>query len=85
MPVRSRRIDIVDETFVDAAPALVRGQLDDPAWADQVWPHVQRQVVRDRGLKGVVDPASAYFCKHPRTQMTDDLAHEAVEEFIRAA
>ncbi|WP_174290832.1 inositol-3-phosphate synthase [Sphingomonas bacterium] len=43
------------------------------------------KIARDRGLKGVVDPASAYFCKHPRTQMTDDLAHEAVEEFIRAA
>ena len=43
------------------------------------------KIARDRGLKGVVDPASAYFCKHPRTQMTDDLAHEAVEQFIRAA
>ena len=43
------------------------------------------KIARDRGLKGVVDPASAYFCKHPRTQMTDDLAHEAVEEFIKAA
>ena len=43
------------------------------------------KIARDRGLRGVVDPASAYFCKHPRTQMTDDLAHEAVEEFIKAA
>ena len=43
------------------------------------------KIARDRGLKGVIDPASAYFCKHPRTQMTDDLAHEAVEDFIRAA
>ena len=43
------------------------------------------KIASDRGLKGVVDPASAYFCKHPRTQMTDDLAHEAVEQFIRAA
>jgi hypothetical protein len=51
--VRSRRIDIVDETFVDAAPALVRAQLDDDDWADRVWPHVRRQVARDRGLKGV--------------------------------
>lgn len=43
------------------------------------------KIARDRGVKGVVDPASAYFCKHPRTQMTDDLAHEAVEQFIKAA
>ena len=43
------------------------------------------KIARDRGIKGVVDPASAYFCKHPRKQMTDDLAHEAVEQFIRAA
>ena len=43
------------------------------------------KIARDRGLKGVVDPASAYFCKHPRKQMTDDLAQIAVEEFIKAA
>ena len=39
----------------------------------------------DRGIAGVIDPASAYFCKHPRTQMTDDLAQIAVEDFIKAA
>ena len=38
----------------------------------------------DRGLGGPIDGASAYFCKHPRTQMTDDLAQVAVEEFIAA-
>ena len=43
------------------------------------------KIARDRGLKGVVDPASAYFCKHPRHQMTDDLAQIAVEDFIKAA
>jgi myo-inositol-1-phosphate synthase len=43
------------------------------------------KLARDRGLKGPVDAASAYFCKHPRTQMTDDLAQAAVEEFIKAA
>lgn len=51
--VRPRRIDIVDETFVDADPALVRAQLDDASWADLVWPHVDRRVARDRGPKGV--------------------------------
>ncbi|HVF95615.1 MAG TPA: inositol-3-phosphate synthase [Sphingomonas sp.] len=43
------------------------------------------KIAKDRGLRGVVDPASAYFCKHPRNQMTDDLAQIAVEDFIKAA
>ncbi|PCD03397.1 inositol-3-phosphate synthase [Sphingomonas spermidinifaciens] len=43
------------------------------------------RIARDRGLAGVIDPASAYFCKHPRTQMTDDMARIAVERFIEAA
>jgi len=42
-------------------------------------------IAKDRGVAGVIDPASAYFCKHPRTQMTDDLAQIAVEDFIKAA
>lgn len=43
------------------------------------------KIARDRGLAGVIDPASAYFCKHPRAQMTDDLARSALERFIKAA
>ena len=43
------------------------------------------KIARDRGQGGVIDPASAYFCKHPRTQMTDDLAQVEVEKFIAAA
>ena len=43
------------------------------------------KIARDRGQGGVIDPASAYFCKHPRTQMTDDLAQLEVEKFIAAA
>jgi myo-inositol-1-phosphate synthase len=42
------------------------------------------KIARDRGLAGPIDAASAYFCKHPRTQMTDDLAQRAVEDFIAA-
>jgi myo-inositol-1-phosphate synthase len=38
----------------------------------------------DRGLGGPIHPASAYFCKHPPIQMTDDLAQLAVEQFIAA-
>jgi myo-inositol-1-phosphate synthase len=41
------------------------------------------KVAKDRGIGGPIHPASAYFCKHPPVQMTDDLAHEALEEFIR--
>ncbi|HEY9280501.1 MAG TPA: inositol-3-phosphate synthase [Eoetvoesiella sp.] len=35
-----------------------------------------------RGEGGVLDGASAYFCKHPPQQMTDDKAYDAVERFI---
>jgi myo-inositol-1-phosphate synthase len=40
------------------------------------------KLAKDRGIGGPIDAASAYFCKHPRIQMTDDLAAQAVEEFI---
>jgi myo-inositol-1-phosphate synthase len=40
------------------------------------------KIARDRGLGGVVHPASAYFCKHPPEQTTDDLAHDALEAWI---
>jgi myo-inositol-1-phosphate synthase len=36
-------------------------------------------------MAGPIHPASAYFCKHPPVQMTDDLAQIAVEDFIAAA
>ncbi|NLO79662.1 MAG: inositol-3-phosphate synthase [Xanthomonadaceae bacterium] len=36
----------------------------------------------EQGIGGVLDAPSAYFCKHPRKQMTDDQAYEAVEKFI---
>jgi myo-inositol-1-phosphate synthase len=40
------------------------------------------KLANDRGIAGPIDAASAYFCKHPRTQMTDDVAHSALETFI---
>jgi myo-inositol-1-phosphate synthase len=43
------------------------------------------KLAADRGLGGPIHPASAYFCKHPPIQMTDDLAQLAVEDFIAAA
>jgi myo-inositol-1-phosphate synthase len=40
------------------------------------------KLASDRKIGGPIDAASAYFCKHPRIQMTDDLAAEAVEQFV---
>jgi myo-inositol-1-phosphate synthase len=36
----------------------------------------------DRGQKGVLHSPSAYFCKHPARQYTDDEAYRMVEAFI---
>ncbi len=43
------------------------------------------KLAKDRGLGGPIHPASAYFCKHPPRQMTDDCAHEALQAFIRGS
>jgi myo-inositol-1-phosphate synthase len=40
------------------------------------------KLAKDRGLGGPIHPASAYFCKHPPVQTTDDEAYEALERFI---
>ena len=37
----------------------------------------------DAGEAGVLEGPSAYFCKHPAKQFTDDEAYELVEQFIR--
>ncbi|HEX8526181.1 inositol-3-phosphate synthase [Allosphingosinicella sp.] len=42
------------------------------------------KLARDRGLAGPIHPASAFFCKHPPVQTTDDEAYEALEQFIRS-
>jgi myo-inositol-1-phosphate synthase len=36
----------------------------------------------DRKIGGVIQEASAYFCKHPPVQFTDDEAYNLVEKFI---
>ena len=43
------------------------------------------KIARDRGIGGPVEGASAFFCKHPGRQMTDDQAYSAVEAFIADA
>jgi myo-inositol-1-phosphate synthase len=37
----------------------------------------------DRGQGGVLEAPSAYFCKHPARQFTDDEAYTMVEDFIK--
>ena len=37
----------------------------------------------DRGQGGVLDPPSAYFCKHPLRQFPDDVAFNMVQHFIK--
>ena len=39
----------------------------------------------DRGQGGPVNAPASYFCKHPPEQVTDDIAQQAVEDFIAAA
>jgi myo-inositol-1-phosphate synthase len=38
----------------------------------------------DRGMGGVLEGPSAYFCKHPPLQFTDDAAFQMIETFIHA-
>jgi myo-inositol-1-phosphate synthase len=42
------------------------------------------KVALDRGVGGVLSAPSAYFCKHPAKQYTDDVAYQMVEDFIHA-
>jgi len=39
----------------------------------------------DRGQGGVLEGPSAYFCKHPLRQYTDDEAYRMTEQFIKGA
>jgi myo-inositol-1-phosphate synthase len=41
------------------------------------------KLAKDRGLSGPIHPASAYFCKHPPIQVTDDEAHATLDKFIK--
>jgi myo-inositol-1-phosphate synthase len=40
------------------------------------------RLARDRGLAGPVEPAAAFFCKHPIRQYPDDEAFDRLERFI---
>jgi myo-inositol-1-phosphate synthase len=43
------------------------------------------RLARDRGSAGPIEPVSAYFCKHPPRQTTDDRAFAALEQFLAEA
>jgi myo-inositol-1-phosphate synthase len=43
------------------------------------------RIALDRGIGGVLEGPSAYFCKHPPRQYRDDVAHQMTEAFIEAA
>ncbi len=38
----------------------------------------------EAGIGGVLEAPSAYFCKHPMVQYTDDIAYDMVQDFIRS-
>lgn len=40
------------------------------------------KIALENGIGGVLAGPSAYFCKHPPVQVTDDTAYEMTEEFI---
>jgi myo-inositol-1-phosphate synthase len=40
------------------------------------------KIALDRGIGGVLNGPSSYFCKHPPVQHTDDIAYNLTEEFI---
>jgi hypothetical protein len=50
-----RGVDVVDDTFVRAAPAVVRAVLDADGATTVLWPHLAAHltVLRDRGAKGM--------------------------------
>jgi myo-inositol-1-phosphate synthase len=39
----------------------------------------------ENGIGGVLEGPSAYFCKHPAVQYTDDDAYQMIETFIRTS
>ena len=46
-------VDVVDETFIRAEPGTVRAALEEPGVLDALWPGLERELVQDRGAKGV--------------------------------
>jgi hypothetical protein len=47
------QIDLIEETFVAASPALVSAAVRDPAFTRQLWPDLELTVFMDRGDAGL--------------------------------
>jgi hypothetical protein len=47
------QIDLIEETFVAASPALVSAAVRDPSFTAALWPDVRLAVFMDRGDAGV--------------------------------
>jgi hypothetical protein len=47
------QIDLIEETFVAADPALVAAAVHDPRFTADLWPDLSLAVFMDRGLEGV--------------------------------
>ena len=47
------QIDLIEETFVAAAPTLVAAAVRDPAFARELWPDLTLTVFMDRGDAGM--------------------------------
>lgn len=50
---RRPAVDIADETFIVAAPAVLAAQFSDVRLWREWWPDLDLTVVRDRGVKGI--------------------------------
>ena len=50
----------------------------------RISPSAAVKLALDRGLSGVLEGPSAYYCKHPLKQYTDDEAQRMTDEFIKA-
>ena len=66
-------VDVVDETYVRAAPQVVREALDAPGLLEGLWPGLERQVVQDRGER----PGGRVDLEVGRTARSLDRGHAA--------
>lgn len=47
------QVDLIEETYVAAAPAVVAAAVHAPAFVAELWPDLRLSVFMDRGLEGV--------------------------------
>lgn len=58
-------VDVSEDTFVRAAPSVLRAVLDQPGARELLWPHLRLTVLRDRGSKGMRWTAAADLAPFP--------------------